>query len=421
MNDADRETIRRQLPSLLASVQLSEELLDQLQRLRVLTLDFREELDVEPRPRERLRRLLLEIPRRGPDAFDGLVKALLETGQLEPAKLLRPGLTHADLSPAALAAISAAAIARQAAQRAPHCTPTTPVHRPPPVQERPPLTGDRPPPPAAGDRPDAPGPSLHLRPTDTVRGSERDTYRMISSPRGLALVISNINFRNTDLHETREGGERDEVALPSLLKQLGFEVQLERDLDRAQLLDTISAFAKRPEHGMYDMAVLAVLTHGGQHVLYGVDSRPLEVEQVISCFSHEAAPPLTGKPKWMLFQACRGAEGNRASRLMDSGRQATDGKAISAPVRMVAEYGDIFLTYSSIPGYVSMRDLDHGTWLVQVLCQVFAELAHSHTLSELHRVVHDRMASMVTSRNEKQTIETAQRGWSKKLYFNPGL
>ena len=418
MDDADRDRIQQQLPDLLQAVKLTDEFTSQLLRLRVLTHDLLEELEAERLPRDRLRRLLLEVTHRGPYAFNGLVRALLETGQLQAARLLRPTLSLADLSPAAAAALSPP----QVQERAAHCVPTTPAHQPLPQPAWRPPAEPQPLPLAVGDGP-PPGPNLvQVQPAESYLGTPQDSYLMMSQPRGLALVVSNIDFK-TDLHDERTGGEVDEKALLSLLPQLGFRVELKRNLNHLEMLTAIAAFAKRDEHKMYDMAVLAVLTHGGEHVLFGVDSRPIAVEKVINCFSHEAAPHLSGKPKWMLFQACRGHEGNRAMRLMDPNRQATDGQAMSAEpaTHQKAEFGDIFITYSSIPGYVSMRDLDQGTWLVQVLCEVFAKFAHSHTLQDLHRMVHDRMDRMITSRNEKQTIETSQRGWRRKLYFNPGL
>ncbi|XP_037071700.1 caspase-2-like [Pollicipes pollicipes] len=349
MDDADRATILRELPHLLQAVQLTPELLSQLLRLRVLTPVDVETLEAEREPRERRRRLLLTVTRRGPHAFEGLVRALLESGQL----------------------------------------------------------------PAAAE--------LNVLPAERFLGSEGDAYRMVSRPRGRALIISNLHFHNTDLHDHRNGGEVDEALLQALLQQLGLDVHLERNLKRAELRAAVASFAKRDDHG--DAAVLAVLTHGGEHVLFGVDSRPLSVEEVIGCFSHEAAPLLAGKPKWLLFQACRGHENNHAVRLRDPARQRTDGRPWqpAPPERALPEFGDLYLTYSTIPGYVSMRDLDRGTWLVQVLCEVIAEHACSHSLGEMHTIIHRRMETIITVDNEKQTIETSQRGWRKKLYFNPGL
>lgn len=54
---------------------------------------------------------------------------------------------------------------------------------------------------------------------------------MSSSPRGLALVLSNVHFE-PELSEldTRRGGEVDEEVLRRLFTELDFKVSLQKDL-----------------------------------------------------------------------------------------------------------------------------------------------------------------------------------------------
>lgn len=54
---------------------------------------------------------------------------------------------------------------------------------------------------------------------------------MSSSPRGLALVVSNVRFepKLSEL-DTRRGGEVDEEVLRRLFAELGFTVSLQKDL-----------------------------------------------------------------------------------------------------------------------------------------------------------------------------------------------
>jgi hypothetical protein len=56
-----------------------------------------------------------------------------------------------------------------------------------------------------------------------------DIYTMTSSPRGFALVISNINFPFRE-DNVRYGGENDETRISDLLCEFGFEVTLKRDV-----------------------------------------------------------------------------------------------------------------------------------------------------------------------------------------------
>lgn len=54
-------------------------------------------------------------------------------------------------------------------------------------------------------------------------------YKLISRPKGLALILSNVNFSSeTDL-EFRSGGDVDCVALDTLFGQLGYQVILRHD------------------------------------------------------------------------------------------------------------------------------------------------------------------------------------------------
>lgn len=56
-------------------------------------------------------------------------------------------------------------------------------------------------------------------------------YRMQSSPRGLALVLSNVTFNpSVSDFETRRGGEVDEEVLSKLFEELDFRVDIRKDL-----------------------------------------------------------------------------------------------------------------------------------------------------------------------------------------------
>lgn len=49
---------------------------------------------------------------------------------------------------------------------------------------------------------------------------------MDSNPRGLALIVNNINIQS---EEERKGAENDEYRLQELLKQLHYQVEVHRD------------------------------------------------------------------------------------------------------------------------------------------------------------------------------------------------
>lgn len=58
------------------------------------------------------------------------------------------------------------------------------------------------------------------------------SYRMTSSPRGLALVISNVTFNSCAVPELdpRKGGEVDDEVLRKVFTELDYSVTVQRDL-----------------------------------------------------------------------------------------------------------------------------------------------------------------------------------------------
>ena len=54
--------------------------------------------------------------------------------------------------------------------------------------------------------------------------------------------------------------------------------------------------------------VLVFMSHGNERGIYGIDSEIVEVEEIKEMFSGKNCPQLAGKPKIMIFQACRGGK-----------------------------------------------------------------------------------------------------------------
>lgn len=54
-------------------------------------------------------------------------------------------------------------------------------------------------------------------------------YKLISRPRGLALIFSNVHFSRAKDLEVRSGGDVDRAALEMLFKHLGYRVFVRHD------------------------------------------------------------------------------------------------------------------------------------------------------------------------------------------------
>ena len=82
---------------------------------------------------------------------------------------------------------------------------------------------------------------------------------------------------------------------------------------------------------------------------------------------------------------------------------------------------DYLLAYATIPGYVSWRNNENGSWFVSALVNVFMEMADTEHLLDMLTEVNRRVAEEFASRSgqNKQVPEPVSR-LRKKLFFRPG-
>ena len=145
------------------------------------------------------------------------------------------------------------------------------------------------------------------------------------------------------------------------------------------------------------MAVVAILSHGengsiictnGEKVMVvkmawsNHNRSQVPVEDILSKFNNREAPPLKGKPKFFIFQSCRGLKidpGVDTDGLDDNMMVGMD-RMVHHPnfqqrlpdqdLEIVARdpsYEDIFVSYATIPTYVAYRNNMKGSWYDKVL------------------------------------------------------
>ena len=83
-----------------------------------------------------------------------------------------------------------------------------------------------------------------------------------------AIIINNHMFSYMN-HRT--GTNKDAEDLKKLFILLGFEVKLHQDQTTKQMRDVLEDAAK--DRSAHDCLIVAVLTHGDEGKLYGIDSR----------------------------------------------------------------------------------------------------------------------------------------------------
>ncbi|XP_059194583.1 caspase-2 isoform X4 [Centropristis striata] len=396
MLEQDKRALRRRSAILCKQLVVDELLIQSLQADEILTESMAESIMAEQTSHKRSWRLLLLLPKRGPRAFSSFCSALRETEQQHLCELLAQSPEKDSretpvetIQPEEEPEGNAGRVVRQTTEKKRERFVESSYRLP--TQEG-----------IAAKRArthesmefsldaDSPinTPVLPCTP-DFYLSHCQQSYRMTSSPRGLALVISNVTFdpcAATDL-DPRKGGEVDDEVLRKVFTELDYSVTVNRDLTAQGMRTCIENFCRRSDHRTTDSCVVCLLSHGVEGAIYGTDGQLLQLDWVFESFDNAHCPLLQNKPKMFFIQACRGEE-------MDCGVEQIDGPArtcspsceqrdagregqgdatsrqrgdLGRPRIKLPQRSDMICGFASLKGTAAMRNTKRGSWFIQEL------------------------------------------------------
>ena len=74
------------------------------------------------------------------------------------------------------------------------------------------------------------------------------------------------------------------------------------------MLEVIEEETKHPDHINFGMFVLVIMTHGKEGHIFGTDGVAVNLSKVYDLISSYKFNAMTGKPKWVILQACSGGK-----------------------------------------------------------------------------------------------------------------
>uniref|UniRef100_A0A1I8FZP4 CASPASE_P20 domain-containing protein n=1 Tax=Macrostomum lignano TaxID=282301 RepID=A0A1I8FZP4_9PLAT len=198
-------------------------------------------------------------------------------------------------------------------------------------------------------------------------------YDTRGNPRGLCLIINNKSFDGK--LEDRTGTDVDRDNLSNLFNKL--------------LTARASwRFCRTAQMAKY----------------WARDSKPVdEYKDILSLFNHSDCK-LTGKPKFVIIQACRieldrtdkgtqhpmvdqevsdgpVVEGDENFDLVDHLRRLNYGDAQKrVENRLTPDFADLLIAHSTLPGW---RHTKQGSWFIQAIVQVFSIHFHSEHVADM--------------------------------------
>ena len=284
-------------------------------------------------------------------------------------------------------------------------------------------------------------------------------YKMDSRPKGIAIIINNYSYQKASL-ENRTGSEKDVFMLKLLFEKIGFDTVCCIDYKAKQAKEFLEECAENTKYKECDCIAVVIMCHGFEEGLIFSDGEVIPVMDLVK--SVEKSPLYQEKPKLFFIQACRGSyhaggPANLAPRSYvlvanshDNVPSASNRNTIhstlhdavadaflpsaaksrnttieaSSPHVMVEppsipEGADILLSYSTMDGYVSLRNIEFGSWYVQALVETFSEHAWEEDILSLLTLVNYKVARACSQAGWRQ-VPAPQSTLRKKLYLLPG-
>ncbi|XP_012618499.1 caspase-9 isoform X1 [Microcebus murinus] len=403
MDEADRQLLRRSRVRLVSELQVVL-LWDALLSRELFTPDMIEDIQRagSGSRRDQARQLIIDLETRGSQALPLFISCLEDTGQDGLASFLRTSRHSAKLS------------------KPTPGNPTPVVLRPEPP--RPVDTG-------SGGFSDVCAPK-------TLKGNADLAYVLDADPCGHCLIINNVNFCPDSGHSTRAGSNVDCEKLRRRFSLLRFSVEVQCDLTAKKMVLALVELARR-DHSALDCCVVVILSHGCQasHLqfpgaVYGTDGCPVSVERIVNIFNGTGCPSLGGKPKLFFIQACGGGQKDHGFEVastspedrLSGSNPETDATpfqegsgTMDQPDAMssLPTPSDIFVSYSTFPGFVSWRDTKSGSWYVETLDSIFEQWAHVEDLQSLLL----RVANAVSVKGIYKQMPGCFNFLRKKLFF----
>ena len=218
----------------------------------------------------------------------------------------------------------------------------------------------------------------------------------------LSVIINQIHFEfDEDSEElerfnVRQGAEVDQKRLQDTFSKLNAEVIEKKNiLNEKEFEEFLTSVCEKLHKTEYYGLVLFVNSHGDQkdghdRIQCKQFKEYILTKNIMTFFDSFNCSGLTNKPKMFFFNACRGGERN-TNTSETCGRNARNDKITGAKLitstrneEATFQLSDYAKLHSTVPGYISNRNVNEGSPFVQAFCDIVDQHASKW---DLHHIV----------------------------------
>lgn len=218
------------------------------------------------------------------------------------------------------------------------------------------------------------------------------------------------------------GTEVDGTLLKKLFYKLLFKVEEVKDAAAEKIKSKLLAISQDKTLTNDQCLVIFVLSHGdyrnGQCIMYGSDERPFTLEDVLKPFAPSNCGYMSGKPKLVFIQACRGEQYDYSQSDAPTIHEDPQSPNLSCP--------DFLVGFPTQAGYRAFRDIENGSWYINALARTFIARAHNTSLNSMMNLIAGAASRWLSKTGNPETDNKTQYAiytcsFTKDLFFYPGL
>ncbi|XP_077010781.1 caspase-10 isoform X2 [Tamandua tetradactyla] len=247
---------------------------------------------------------------------------------------------------------------------------------------------------------------------------EAAVYRMDRKHRGYCVIVNNQKFHSLG---ERKGTRKDADHLCCVFQWLGFKVKVYDDVTEKCLEEVLEKYKSHPGHTDGDCFVFCVLTHGIFGAVYSTDEFLIPIRKIMSHFTAQQCPGLAHKPKLFFIQACQGEHIHPSVSLEADALSSECTHPSVTEVSLqhsIPVEADFLLGLATVPGYVSFRHVEKGSWYIQSLCNHLKELVpRQEDILSILTAVNNDVSQQVDKYGTKKQMPQPAFTLRKKLVF----
>ncbi|XP_037746136.1 caspase-14 isoform X1 [Chelonia mydas] len=194
----------------------------------------------------------------------------------------------------------------------------------------------------------------------------------------------------------RRGAEKDIEIMNKWFDKYQFETPSGQCIDPngQEILPALEEFRDQINQSEDEISccLIALMSHGRSHgLIQGKDGDTVDLDDIFALFNNVQCPKLQEKPKIFIIQACRGGKEDHGVEEIEHEFKEADCTYNLIAIRRLPTASDYYVVYSTQKGYVSLRNREKGSRMIEAMDEVFSEQGMKWHIGDLFTKINNNL------------------------------